>query len=212
MTELSFRDRVLAWLAENVPPPRVRHILGVEQLAVDLARHHHLDPERARTAGLLHDLAKYYKPDRLLAMARAEGLEIDPVCELNPHLLHADVSAIVARDEFGIEDEAILHAIANHTLGNPHMSALSCVVFVADTLEPSRGQTPELEALRQTSRDNLYESVWKTSDYTLRFLLDGRRFVHPRAVLTRNWALMQSNANKTLRKKHWEEHLAEPSL
>jgi predicted HD superfamily hydrolase involved in NAD metabolism len=208
----SLRDRVLAWLAENVPPARVRHILGVEQMAGELARHHNLDEAKARTAGLMHDLAKYYNGDRLLEIASTEGIEIDPVCEVNPHLLHADASAIVARDEFSIEDREILHAIANHTLGNPHMSGLSCVVFVADALEPSRGNTPELEALRQTSHDDLYKSVWQVSDYTLRHLVDRRYLIHPRAILTRNWALVQWNAKKILRKKHLGEHLAKASL
>jgi len=50
----------------------------VEQTAVELARHHNLDVEKARAAGLMHDLAKYFKPPQLLEMARAEGLDIDP--------------------------------------------------------------------------------------------------------------------------------------
>ncbi|MDY6783390.1 MAG: bis(5'-nucleosyl)-tetraphosphatase (symmetrical) YqeK [Cyanobacteriota bacterium] len=204
MTNDQLRDRVLAWLAENVPPSRVRHILGVEQLACELARHHNLDENKAQTAGLMHDLAKYYKRDRLLEMARADGIEIDPVCEANPHLLQADVSAIVARDEFGIKDEEILQAIANHTLGQPHMSPLSCVVFVADALEPSRGETPELEAMRQTSQEDLYKSVWQTGDYTLRHLLDSRCLIHPRAILTRNWAIAQSNCKQNIKKNHFD--------
>ncbi len=30
-------DRVLAWLEEEVPPSRIRHILGVEAMAEELA-------------------------------------------------------------------------------------------------------------------------------------------------------------------------------
>src|SRR4028118_816571 len=130
------RDRVLTWLADNVPASRLQHILGVEEMSVELADFYHLDVEKAAQAGLMHDLAKYFKANLLLQMARNEGIEVDPVCEATPHLLHADVSAIVARDEFGVRDEAVLEAIALHTLGRPGMSDLSCVVFIADTLEP----------------------------------------------------------------------------
>ncbi|NEQ27615.1 MAG: HD domain-containing protein, partial [Microcoleus sp. SIO2G3] len=77
------RQRVLDWLADNVPPARVEHILGVEQMAIDLARHHGLNVEKAAQAGLMHDLAKYFKSQRLLDMARAEGLPLDPVDEAN---------------------------------------------------------------------------------------------------------------------------------
>lgn len=186
------RDQVLTWLADNVPTSRIQHILGVEQLSMELAQHYHLDLDKAAQAGLLHDLAKYFKPTVLLEMARNDGMEVDPVCEATPHLLHADVSAIVARDQFGIEDEEVLQAIRNHTLGRPDMSALSCIVFLADTLEPTRGHTPELQALRQVSRQDLYKAVWLTCDYCLKFLLTSRCLIHPRTILTRNWALARS--------------------
>lgn len=189
------RDQVLTWLADNVPASRLQHILGVEEMSVELAKHYHLDVEKAAQAGLMHDLAKYFKPDLLLQMARAAKIEVDPICEATPHLLHADVSAIVARDKFGVEDDAVLEAIALHTLGRPGMSDLSCVVFIADTLEPGRGNTPQLEALRHLSRQDLHKALWLTCDYCLKFLLDSRCLIHPRTILTRNWAVATSQKN-----------------
>jgi predicted HD superfamily hydrolase involved in NAD metabolism len=186
------REKVLAWLTQRVPAARITHILGVEQTAGDLARHYGLDEAKARSAGLLHDAAKYFKPQLLLQMAQKEGLELDSVLEAHPHLLHADASAIVARDEFGVVDREILDAIANHTLGRPNMSQLSCTVFIADTIEPSRGNTASLEALREASVQNLYAAVWQTSDYSLKYLLETRCYIHPRTVLTRNWALQMA--------------------
>ncbi|MEG4025089.1 bis(5'-nucleosyl)-tetraphosphatase (symmetrical) YqeK [Microcoleus sp. S13C4] len=186
------RENVLAWLCDRVPAARITHILGVEQTAGDLARHYGLDEAKARSAGLLHDLAKYFKPPLLLQMAQKEGLELDSVLEAHPHLLHADASAIVARDEFGVVDREILDAIANHTLGRPNMSQLSCTVFVADSIEPSRGNTAQLEALREASLQNLYAAVWQSSDYSLKYLLETRCYIHPRTVLTRNWALQMA--------------------
>ncbi|MBD2016655.1 bis(5'-nucleosyl)-tetraphosphatase (symmetrical) YqeK [Microcoleus sp. FACHB-53] len=183
------RDQVLTWLADNVPASRLQHILGVEQMSVELARHYHLDVAKAAQAGLMHDLAKYFKPNVLLQMARDKGIEIDPICEATPHLLHADVSAIVAKEQFGMQDEEVMEAIAHHTLGRPGMSPLSCVVFLADSLEPSRGQTPELERLRQVSKQDLYKAICLTSEYSLGFLFDSRCLIHPRTILTRNWAL-----------------------
>lgn len=183
------RDQVLAWLNQNVPESRLRHILRVEQTAIELAQHHNLDTEKAAQAGLMHDLAKFFKPQRLLETAQAEGLKLDPVDIANPHLLHAQVSAIVARDEFGVQDDEILAAIADHTLGRPGMSALSCVVYLADSLEPGRGDTPELNTLRQVAQQNLEKAVWLTSDYSLNHLVTTQKLIHPRAILTRNWFL-----------------------
>ena len=158
-------------------------------MAVELAGHHNINVEKAARAGLMHDLAKYFKPQRLLEIARTEELTLDPVLETTPHLLHADVSAIVARDTFDVKDEEVLQAIANHTLGRPGMSLLSCIVFLADSVEPGRGDTLELESLRQLSYQSLYHAVWLTCDYNFKYLMKNNCLIHPRTVSTRNWFL-----------------------
>jgi predicted HD superfamily hydrolase involved in NAD metabolism len=188
----NLREKTITWLRENVSEHRVQHILGVEAMSVELAQIHRLDVEKAALAGLMHDLAKYFKPQRLLEMAEAEGLELDPVDLVNPHLLHADVGAIVARDDFQVTDTEVLMAIADHTLGRPGMSALSCVVFLADSLEPGRGDEPILQELRQHSHQNLITAVWHTCDYGLQHLITARKQIHPRTIRTRNWAMSES--------------------
>ncbi|MGB5712782.1 MAG: bis(5'-nucleosyl)-tetraphosphatase (symmetrical) YqeK, partial [Waterburya sp.] len=80
-------------------------------------------------------------------------------------------------------------AIGNHTLGAPQMSKLSCLVFIADVLEPNRGDNQKLAAMRTVATENLYKCVQQTSDYSLEYLLSKQKIIHPRTVLTRNWAL-----------------------
>jgi predicted HD superfamily hydrolase involved in NAD metabolism len=203
------RQRTLAWLKVQVPETRVRHILRVEQMAIALARHHQLDIEKAAQAALMHDLAKFFKPQRLLQMVKDEGLILDPVDEANPHLLHAEAGAIVARDDFGIRDQDVLQAIRDHTLGSPGMSPLSCVVYLADGLEPGRGNASELETLRQISWQDLEEAIWRASEYSLRHLLNAHHLIHPRTVLTRNW-FMQAATHKPPKKVHLPK--SSPSL
>jgi len=190
------RQRILEWLASNVSQSRIDHILRVETMAIALAEHHQVSPQKAAQAGLMHDLAKFFKPDRLLALADAEGIKIDAVFADNPHLLHADVGAIVARDELGVEDREVLEAIANHTLGTPAMSPLSCIIFLADSLEPGRGDSDELERLRALSFRNLNKAVWKTCDYTIQGLLNSKKLIHPRAIATRNDFLQRTKQFK----------------
>jgi predicted HD superfamily hydrolase involved in NAD metabolism len=195
----TLRNHILHWLSDNVPESRLHHVLRVEQMAIALAKDHSLDTNKAAQAGLMHDLAKYFKPQLLLDMARREGLPLDPVDELTPHLLHANVGAIVAREQFGIEDPEILDAIADHTLGRPGMGPLSCVVFLADSLEPGRGNTPALNILRHTSRQNLQRAVWMSCDDSIKHLTASRRLIHPRVLLTRNWFLQQTSPARSAR-------------
>ena len=188
----SLRKRTLVWLKSNVSRKRLQHILGVEQTCIDLARCHQIDEQQAAQAGLMHDLAKFFPPKKLLKMAQQEGITIDSICYNHPHLLHAEVSAIVARKEFGIKNTEVLEAIRNHTIGSPEMSLLSCLVFVADAIEPHRGDHPELNLLRQIATTNLYQCVQKTSDYSIKCLISSNKVIHPRTILTRNWALAKT--------------------
>lgn len=189
------RDRVINWLQENVSSHRLQHILGVESTCINLARCHQLDEQQAAQAGLMHDLAKFFSPQKLLKIAASVNLPVDQVCLNYPHLLHAEISAVVAQREFKVRDPEILAAIANHTLGAPEMSKLSCVVFIADALEPNRGDSEQLAAMRIVAQENLYKCVQQTSDYSLEYLLSKQKIIHPRTVLTRNWALAQTKLN-----------------
>jgi predicted HD superfamily hydrolase involved in NAD metabolism len=96
----------------------------------------------------------------------------------------------LAREQFQVQDAEILAAIANHTLGQPGMGPLSCVVFVADALEPNRGSSPELEQLRRLAFVDLSKAVVGVCDLSLRFLLNRNQVVHPRTLMTRNYFLL----------------------
>ncbi len=117
---------------------RYAHIVRVARTAERLAHAHGVDPLQARTAGLLHDLARLYPGERLLRECAERGMPIDPFEEANPIVLHAPLGAELARDWFGVDDEAILSAIRKHTLAAATMSPLDEILYLADGLEPGR--------------------------------------------------------------------------
>ena len=117
---------------------RYGHTLRVARFAVRLAQAHGVDPDRARLAAMLHDIARLYGIPRLLAECAARDLEIDAFEARNPLVLHARLGAEIARAEFGVDDSGVLSAIARHTVAAADMSALDAVVYLADGLEPGR--------------------------------------------------------------------------
>lgn len=126
------RQRVLSWLANNLPESRIEHVLRVEQMAVALACLQNSNTSQAAQAGLMHDLAKYFKPQVFLQTEAA--LPLDRVDELSPHLLQTSISAIrtsamLVWQMFNV-CEPVLAVIANHGLGSG-MSDLSYVAFFA---------------------------------------------------------------------------------
>lgn len=125
---------------------RSAHVVRVAELGGHLAHAHGLDPEPARIAGLLHDLARLFGPERLLEESARRGIPVGPFERANPIVLHAPLGAELAREEFGITDESVLSAIRKHTLADAVMSPLDAVVYLADGLEPGRA-FPERAAL-----------------------------------------------------------------
>ena len=117
---------------------RFQHVVRVARLADRLAQTHGENTQRARLAGMLHDLARLYSADRLVEECERRRMPIDAFERLHPVVLHARLGAELAREEFGIDDEAVLSAIRAHTLGSPRMSRLDALVFLADGLEPGR--------------------------------------------------------------------------
>jgi predicted HD superfamily hydrolase involved in NAD metabolism len=117
---------------------RYAHSVRVARFAEGLAFRHGEDPLKARLAGLLHDLARLYSAQRLLAECGARGMAIDDFEHANPIVLHARLGAELAREHYGVADEAILSAIRKHTVAAADMSSLDVIVFLADGLEPGR--------------------------------------------------------------------------
>ena len=74
----------------------------------------------------------------MLAQCEKRGVPIDDFARAHPVVLHAPLSAVLARERFGIDDPEILSAIEKHTLGDARMSDLDCIVYLADSLEPGR--------------------------------------------------------------------------
>lgn len=133
---------------------RYAHSVRVARYAEILAQRHGLDTSRARIAGLLHDLARLYSAERLIAEAEARGFAIDAFERAHPTLLHARLGAAIARERFGVTDGAVLSAIEKHTTASGDMSPLDCAVYLADSLEPRR-RFPERAALWQLAQRDL---------------------------------------------------------
>ena len=117
---------------------RYAHSVRVARCADVLAQRHGVDARKARLAGMLHDLARLYSPERLIAECEAREFTISVREREHPMLLHARLGAALARERFGVTDLEVLSAIEKHTLGADTMSPLDCTVYLADSLEPHR--------------------------------------------------------------------------
>ena len=152
---------------------RYEHTLGVAYTAANLAFVYGYDEKKAFIAGLLHDSAKCLSHQKRLGICKKNHIEITPVEEENPVLLHAKVGAFLAKEKYGICDKEILDAICYHTTGKPQMSLLEKIIYVADYIEPHRKKLPRLSEIRKTCFEDLDMAIYMILENSLNYLEKG---------------------------------------
>ena len=163
-------DEIIALLKVDLKPKRIIHSFGVRDTAVKLAEIHHLDADKARLAGLLHDCAKYLTTEEKLSLCREYHYPVTEFELKNPELLHAKAGAAYANKKYDIEDEEILDAIYYHTTGKPAMDPISLVIFIADYIEPGRHHSDKLDTFRQIAEESLEKCAALILEETLIYL------------------------------------------
>ncbi|MHB9112171.1 MAG: bis(5'-nucleosyl)-tetraphosphatase (symmetrical) YqeK [Thermoleophilia bacterium] len=129
--------RLKNWLQVRVSDGRYIHSVSVMEAATELARHHGVDPMPLRQAALLHDCAREYSNEELVASAEEWQLPVREVDRRSPVLLHGKLAVVIAEREFGLDDPAVLSAVRWHTAGHPEMTLSDKLFYLADVTEPT---------------------------------------------------------------------------
>ncbi len=173
------RKELIAKVKEQVSEKRFKHILGVEQAALELARANDYELEKASVAALVHDYAKERSDSEFKALIVQTGLEQD-LLNWNNFIWHGVVGAEIIKKELKITDEEILNAVRRHTVG-----AKDQIVYVADYIEPGR-DFPGVDQARQLAAESLRAAVEFETKHTLLYLMNNDKTIYPAAILTYN--------------------------
>lgn len=184
------REQLILKLKSQLDHERFHHSLRVEKVALLLAQKHTINKEQTALAALLHDYARKFDRPGLLAEAKRRKMKIDPISRAEPKLLHAELSARLAREDFGISNKVILGAIRKHTLGTPKMTTLEKIIFLADHIEEGRGFTG-VQQVRELAAKDLDRAIAVSLTLTLSHLLKNKLPVHPDSIKTRNYYLLK---------------------
>lgn len=143
---LETRENYLALLRGRLPDKRLRHVLGVTDLATAIALREGLEVARVETAALLHDLCRTVSNEGMLERAMHYGLPVSTLQRAKPMLLHGPVAAEEARRTLGLEDPEVYEAIYWHTTGVPGLRPVGQALYLADFAEPNRDYPEAAEA------------------------------------------------------------------
>ena len=159
---------VCSLLMKNGKEKTCRHVQDVADTCAQIAVQYGLDVSRCSLSGMLHDISAVIKPEDMLRIAAAEGMEIDPAEKKYPFLLHQRISEILARELYHVTDSAVLSAVACHTTLKANPSAYDMALFLADKLSWDQEGAPPFEgAVRDALRISLNAASLRYIDYVL---------------------------------------------
>ncbi len=175
------RKQMQTKLSEALKKKRFAHSLGVCGEAVRMARLFGADVKKAYIAGLLHDCAKCLTRDEERELCEKYDFEPDDMTKACHPVLHAPLGAIVARYDYGVEDEEILDAIRYHTVARKDMTLLDKIVYVADVTEPNRDYDG-VETLRKLSKRSIDDAFFEAVRQSLTHNLKKGVIIHPNTL------------------------------
>ncbi len=176
------------WLQARVSDGRYQHSVGVLETVTALARFHEVDDAPLRLAALLHDCAREYSNEDLVAHAEEWGIEVRSVDRQSPVLLHGKLAVIIAERELGLSEPAMVSAVRWHTAGHPQMTLSDKLFYLADVLEPTRPEGWVLE-LRAIAHEDVDRAVLTAIDINVGHLNRTGRTVDPVTYLFRDLLL-----------------------
>jgi predicted HD superfamily hydrolase involved in NAD metabolism len=170
-----------------MPSGLADHIERVVDVTRRLAAIHRIDERTAVIAALAHDLLRAETPERLLVIALEQGYGADEVERMEPVLLHGPLAVAVLQEEFGIDDDDVLGAVAFHTTAHPGMSRLQKLIFVADKIEPQKVARAEaVQHVAALAERDLDVAMLAYLDHHLTVAAATGWPLHPRTVAARN--------------------------
>lgn len=174
---------------------RYIHSMNVSKSAVALAEKYSADPEKARLAGILHDVMKEEELSVQYDYIRKNSEELTAARLLNNSVIHQMSGAAYCRLELGIDDKDVLGAIRYHTTGRRDMTLLEQVVYTADFISADRNY-PDVEKMRELADESLDEAMLYSLKYTINKLVGAELIVEPDTLECYNFILEKKLSNK----------------
>lgn len=144
-------------LKKSLSPKRYNHSILVAEEAKSLAKHYHINEEKAYITGLIHDIAKELTEEENIYWIEKGKLSKNLENKENINIKHADIGAVIAKEKYNLDDN-ICNAIKYHTIGNKNMDLLAKIIYIADKI--GREKIPEaLKPVKEIAYKNIDKAL-----------------------------------------------------
>lgn len=172
-------------IKKHLQPERLYHSINVAEEAKKLALHYGADPEKAYTAGLLHDILKNTSDEVLLNFFRENGIILTQTEQVSRKTWHAIAGEAYCRLKLSVTDSEILSAIRWHTTARAGMTLLDKVIFIADFISADRAYDG-VERMREKAYVSLESAMLEGLQFTLTELIENGWAVHEDSLAAYN--------------------------
>lgn len=172
-------------IKKHLQPERLYHSINVAEEAKKLALHYGADPEKAYTAGLLHDILKNTPDSELLNFFRENGIILTRTEQVSRKTWHAIAGEAYCRLKLSETDSEILSAIRWHTTARAGMTLLDKVIFIADFISADRDYDG-VERMREKAYISLESAMLEGLQFTLAELIENGWAVHEDSLAAYN--------------------------
>lgn len=155
-------EEIKTILKKIISEQRLKHIMGVAYTAKILANRYEANERKVELAALGHDLFRDVKPYKFLKIARVYGINTSEIEKKHPILLHGKIAAEYLKREYEISQD-VYEAIYYHTSGYKYFNKIGKIVFIADSIEPTRNyeNVEYFRTLAEQDLDKAYEEILK---------------------------------------------------
>lgn len=172
-------------LKSRLNEKRYYHSLCVADEAKRLAEKYGASPEKAYTAGLLHDITKNAPREEHEELFSQYGYQLSPIEQNSQKLWHAISGMLYIRHLLGVTDAEILDAVRYHTTAKKDMSLFSKILYLADFTSEDRDYE-DVDVIRKLVDRSLDEAYAYALSYTVYDLAARFLAIHPDTVAAYN--------------------------
>lgn len=177
-------------LKEKLTENRFLHSINVSKQAVILAEKYDANKEKAKIAGLLHDIMKETANEKQINFLNYHNVKLNEIEKSSKKLWHAIAGAYYIKDIFKIKDQDIFNAIRYHTTGRKDMSLLEKIIFIADFTSEDR-EYPGVEEIKKVAYQDLEKAMIEGLSFSIKELSLNKIPIHIDTIEAYNELLLK---------------------
>ena len=179
-------DEIYEIVKQTLSEQRFYHSVCVMERAAEYAKIYGIDIEKAKLAGILHDIAKEIPKDKRISECDKYGVKLDDIEKNNKGLIHGKLGAKIA-EIYGMDKEICL-AIEYHTTGRENMNLLEKILYLADFSSKDR-EFDDTNYIYEMTKKDIDKALVYCFTKTIREKIDNEKQIHINTINAYNFYL-----------------------